>query len=255
MKKKKIGLVLSGGGVKSLAHVGFIQALLEQQIVPSVISGTSGGAIVGGLYASGCTPSEILNFFKKTPIFKFNLIARNKPGLIDSEKYLKLFPDYFPKTFEELQLPLFVAATDLIKGKLEYFSSGELLRPIIASVAFPPYFSPIRIGDGYYTDGGILNNFPSEPIANQCEVVLGSFVNSLQQITEKDINTTFKLLQRIYTIGMDSRYFKKFKKCDFVFLPEEVSKIGTLETSQIDNAYQLGYQLATQQIDNIIKLL
>ncbi|GIZ14537.1 patatin-like phospholipase family protein [Capnocytophaga catalasegens] len=252
---KKIGLTLSGGGVRSLAHIGFIEILLENNIIPSIVTGTSGGALVGALYACGYSPKKMLEFFQKTPIFKFSLVTMKKPGVIDSNKYISFFSKYFPQTFSELKYPLTITATDLITGKLHYFDSGELIRPLIASAAFPPYFSPIHIGEGIYTDGGILNNFPIEPIENQCNILLGSFVSPLQTISAKDINSTFKLLQRIYNVGMDASYYDKFRQCHFVFLPEGVDKTGTLDKSMIEKTYTLGYQFAQKQLPILLEKL
>ena len=75
---KKLGLVFSGGGVRALAHAGLLKALEEQGIHPAAISGTSGGALVGGLYACGVTPDEMLEFFRKTPVFKWSMVTFKK---------------------------------------------------------------------------------------------------------------------------------------------------------------------------------
>jgi NTE family protein len=79
-----IGLVLSGGGVRGVAHIGVIKALIDYSIFPTHIAGTSAGAIVGALYANGNTWQEILEFFKTVPIFRINKFAMNKPGFIDT---------------------------------------------------------------------------------------------------------------------------------------------------------------------------
>ena len=81
-----IGLVLSGGGVRGVAHIGVIKALEEHGLFPTHIAGTSAGAIVGALYANGNTWQEILEFFKTVPIFRIDKFAMNKPGFIDTEK-------------------------------------------------------------------------------------------------------------------------------------------------------------------------
>ncbi|EID76759.1 patatin-like phospholipase family protein [Imtechella halotolerans] len=252
MSKNRIGLVLSGGGVKSLAHAGLLQALHENDITPHQIAGTSGGALIGALYACGYKPKEMLQFFKETPVFKFSLFALNKPGIMDSEKYHELFVTFFKnKTFEELDLPLTVTATNLITGKLEYFQSGSLIKPLIASSALPPYFSPIAIGDHLYSDGGILNNFPIEPLQKQCNILLGSFVNPVEEIDKTEVNTTLKLIQRIYHIGMDASYYAKFKRCAYVFIPKEIDLIGVLDTKMIDKAYEIGYNHAIKEMNTI----
>lgn len=166
------------------------------------------------------------------------------------------FRKYFQKeTFEELNVPLVITATNLITGKLTYFDSGELINPLIASSALPPYFSPIKINDDLYCDGGLLNNFPVEPLKNKCDGVIGSFVNPLEEIKEKEINNILKFTQRIYNIAMDASYYRKFKKCNYVFLPPEIHKINVLDTKMIDKAYQIGYDLAKKEMDSILSKL
>ena len=252
---KKLGLVFSGGGVRALAHAGLLKALQENGIRPSVISGTSGGALVGGLYACGIPPEEMLTFFKKTPVFKWSMLTFKKVGLVDSGKYTKFFNEHFKyRTFEELHTPLVVAATNLLSGKATYFSKGELIQPLIASSALPPYFSPVKIGDGLYSDGGLLDNFPIEPIKGQCDVIIGSFINPLEPITERELNNSFHFMQRIYNIAMDGNYSKKFKKSDLVFF-HNLSNIGVLDTKMLEHAYTYGYEQAKDKIEMISQLV
>lgn len=250
---KEIGLVLSGGGVKAIAHIGFIKVLLENNIIPTRVSGTSAGALVSALYANGYSPEEMISFFKQTPLFKFTLYAINKPGLMDSDKYAEFFEDFFPKnSFEDLKYPLTVTATDLLSGKLTYFNKGELIKPLIASSALPPVFSPIEIDNKWYCDGGVLNNFPVEPIKKDCDVILGSFVNPITEINKEDINSSLKLLYRVYDLGVDLNNIKKFKQCNYVFAPIEINEIGVLDASVIDKAYEIGYKNAQKDIETIL---
>lgn len=252
---KKLGLVFSGGGVRALAHAGLLKALQEQDIRPAAISGTSGGALVGGLYASGVTPDEMLEFFRKTPVFKWSMVTFRKIGLMDSAKYTKFFEKHFKyRTFEELNIPLAVAATNLLTGKVQYFNKGELIQPLIASSALPPYFSPVRIDKGLYSDGGILDNFPIEPIKNLCEVVIGSFINPLEPIGEDELKNSLQLLQRIYNIAMDGNYTRKFKKSDYVFF-HNLSNINVLDTKMLENAFQYGYEQGIEKIETIKQLV
>ena len=138
----KLGLVFSGGGVRALAHAGLLKALEEKGLRPSIISGTSGGALIGALYACGVKPDDMMRFFKETPLFKWSMITFKKVGLVDSAKYAKFFKKELQyHTFEELQLPLIVTATNLLNGKLQYFSrplsSGpcSFFLPLINSLA------------------------------------------------------------------------------------------------------------------------
>jgi NTE family protein len=250
---KEIGLVLSGGGVRAMAHIGFIKVLLENNIIPTRVSGTSGGALVSALYSAGYNIDEMLNFFRETPLVKLSLYARNKPGIMDSDKYILFFKKYFPDdSFEKLKYPLTVTATNLITGTLDYFTKGPLIRPLIASSALPPVFSPITINNNMYCDGGVLNNFPVEPLEPNCTHIFGSFVNPVSEINPNEINTSLKLMYRVYHIGLDANNTKKFERCNYVFSPPEINKIGILDSKSIDKAFKIGYDYANKELNKIL---
>ena len=255
--KEELGLVLSGGGVRAIAHVGLIQVLLENGIVPTQVSGTSAGALVCSLYAAGYTPEEMISFFKQTPLLDITLYARHKPGILDSGKYEKFFKKFFAEnSFESLKLPLTVTATNLLNGKLEYFNKGPLIKPLIASCALPPIFSPLEINNTFYSDGGILNNFPIEPLKKKkVTKIIGSFVNPITLIDKSEINTSLKLIYRVYHIGLEANNMKKFRLCNYVFTPKAIDKIGILEAKEIDTAFSIGYKQAKKEIKDIIASL
>ncbi len=251
---KEIGLVLSGGGVRAIAHIGFVKVLLENNIIPTKVSGTSGGALVAALYAAGHSPEEMLSFFKETPLLKFSLYARNKPGIMDSDKYILFFKKYFPdNSFENLKYPLSVTATNLLNAQLEFFDEGSLIKPLIASSALPPIFSPVEINGALYADGGVLNNFPIEPLLGKCDVIFGSFVNPISVIDKSEINSSLKLLYRVYHIGLDASNIKKFELCNYVFSPPNINNIGVLDAKSILKSYELGYEYAQKEIAVIKK--
>jgi NTE family protein len=248
-----LGIVLSGGGVRAIAHIGLLQALKENNIHPEIIAGTSGGAMVGALYAAGYDTQTMLRFFKDTPLFKFSLYTLNKPGIMDTDKYSVFFKSYFKEdSFESLMKPLYITATNLLTGKLKFFSSGELIRPILASAALPPIFSPIEIEGNLYSDGGILNNFPVEPLHVSCKKIIGSFVNPLTPITVNDVKSTMDLIQRVYHIGLDAKDLIKFDKCNYVFTPHDIKHVGVFDSKSIEKSYKIGYE---QALDEMQKLL
>ena len=93
MENQNYGLVLSGGGVRGMAHIGAIKALEKHGIFPTCIAGASAGAIVGAFYAAGYACEEILAFFHSTSLFSINKYAYRKPGLLDTDKFFKIFKD------------------------------------------------------------------------------------------------------------------------------------------------------------------
>ena len=252
-QSKSVGLVLSGGGVRGMAHIGAIRALEEHQISAQTVSGSSVGALVGGLYANGNTVAEMLSFFKETPLFKYNFITILKPGLVDTDRYFNIFQQYFPIDFESLQRKLHVVATNMQKGEEAYFSSGELVRPLLASAALPPVFSPLEINNCYYADGGIMNNFPIEPLLNKVDYIIGSNVSVIKYLEKKDINSSLQLANRTTSLMIYAINRQKIKRCDLIFEPMELEKVGVLDKSGIEKAYIIGYDHASYMLEKLKK--
>jgi NTE family protein len=247
---KTIGLVLSGGGVKGVAHVGVIKALLDRDIYPDIISGASAGAIVGALYANGINPLDMLAFFKETPLLKYNYLTINKPGLFDTSKYLMFFEKYFPiNSFEALEKKLFVVATNLQKGEAQFFTKGELLNVILASAALPPVFSPVSINGQLYADGGIMNNFPVEPLIDTTEFIIGSYTTSMKPVGIGELKNSFQLSQRANLLMLHSNVREKLHIPDLLFTPKNIDVIGVLDKKGVDKAYIIGYDYASRLLD------
>jgi NTE family protein len=251
----RLGLVLSGGGVRGAAHIGAIKALEELGIWVDVVSGTSAGAIVGAFYAAGFPTEEILLFFKETPLFHWTKLSWTKPGLVDTDQFLPVLRRYFPKDdFGDLLKPLYITATDLVEAEEVAFSQGPLIKPILASAAFPVVFSPVKIGDNLYADGGILNNFPVEPIKKQCRALLGIHVHAMRTLEAGAIDSSIRLMHRAFEIVSTRSSLRKFDQCDLVINPQELDRYFIFNTSQIQEIYELGYQATMKDALKIQKL-
>ena len=160
-----IGLALSGGGCRSVAHLGMMQALIEQGFSFSRIAGSSAGAIIGALYCQGIMPKEILKILNNLNYFSFFRPALNWQALLNLEKVIDFLSIHLPiDDFSSLHTPLVVVATDLKKGKIKYFKKGKLWRTLIASCSIPVVFSPVKIKGVAYVDRGLLNNLPIETL-------------------------------------------------------------------------------------------
>lgn len=244
MKKYQWGLVLSGGGMRGAAHAGVIKALEEHGIEPDVVAGTSAGAIVGGLYAGGHTWEEMLDLFENPNLFKWSLIGHRKPGFIDSDQFLTLFKRYFPTDrFEALEKPLYVTATDIENGRSRIFSSGQLIRPILASAAYPVVFTPVKIDGVLYADGGIMNNFPIEPLLDQCERLIGVYVNPgpLRKLTPKNLQSGLALAERAFQLSIARDVARKFDHCAITICPEPLAEYGTFDLLKAGEIFEAGY--------------
>jgi NTE family protein len=247
---KRIGLVLSGGGVRGMAHIGLLKAMQEHGIEANVIAGSSVGALVGALYAQGHTTEDMLRFFRETPIFSYSFFAIGKPGFIDTAKYVTKFRSYFPEdSFEALKKPLYLVATDLMNGQEVMFSKGELIKPLLASAALTPIFSPIEIDGVLYADGGIMNNFPKEYIDDECDMVIGSNVSISETLQQKELSNMLQLAGRVTALMIYAACRDKLRECDIMIEPKKLYEIGVLDKKGIDKAYNIGYDSAHRAID------
>ncbi|WP_447951581.1 patatin-like phospholipase family protein [Chryseobacterium koreense] len=234
-KNAKIGLSLSGGGAKGFAHIGVLKVLDSLGVKVDYISGTSMGAIIGGLYASGYTGKEIEKIVMDTDFF--TLIANEKTRQETSffnksvDKYLLTIPiskgriNFLPKAistgqkniyllkelfknvsniddFSKLPIPFMCVATNLESGKMEIFEKGDLVTSIMASSAFPGLMDPVKIGDSIYIDGAITVNFPSKPLKDKgLDVVIG--VDLSQTLANRDeLQSAISILNQVIDFGI-----------------------------------------------------
>lgn len=253
LSTKKIGLVLSGGGVKGVAHIGVIKALTERGIYPEVVSGVSAGAIVGALYANGVSTDDMLKFFKETPLLKYNFVTLNKSGLFDTDRYRVFLEKYFPiNTFESLQKELFITATNLEKGVSTVFHNGPLMRCILASAALPPVFSPEIIDDTMYSDGGMMNNFPVEPLVGRTDFIFGCYTSTMKEVDKEELNSSYQLSQRANLLMLHANTVDKLRIPDVLFRPTGLEHIGVLDKSGLEKAYDIGYKHAEKVLNQFL---
>ena len=252
----KIGLVLSGGGARGFAHLGLLKLMDELKIKISAISGVSAGAIFGALYASGKTPDEIIALAKNNSYFGFSNFLWRKEGLFSFEAIRKALKENIPEdSFESLKIPLFVNATDILHNKTLFFSTGKLIQRLIASASVPVIFEPVPAEDTKLVDGGLLNNFPIEPLVSICDKIIGSHVNKLSNIT--DINFKFSkaaMIERSFHMAVANSVYSKLHLCD-LFVEPHLADFGLFRTKDIDQIVEIGYKAASQQKDKIIRLL
>src|SRR5690606_24707175 len=125
-------------------------------------------------------------------------------------------------SFDVLEKSLFITATDVVTGNLKIFSKGQLIKPVIASASFPGVFTPTEINGSYYIDGGILNNFPVEPLKKRCDRIIGIYINTLKKITIRDLNHSYTVADRALKIRAASDSIPKFSDCDLIVAPEDL---------------------------------
>jgi NTE family protein len=192
-----------------------------------------------------------LSFFKSIQLLDVKKYARNKPGFIDTEKFYSQFKRYLDQdNFKALKKKLKITATDILHGSLKVFASGELIRPVLASAAFPGIFAPVKIGDSYFIDGGALNNFPVELIKENCDFLIGSYANWLKTVKINELKHSYNVVERAFKIKAVRDDLSKFTACDLVIVPEELGNYGTFDMKRLEEIFQLGYQSAKQALSN-----
>ena len=210
-------------------------------------------ALVGALYANGNSIDDMLRFFKETPLFQYNFFAIGKPGIIDTERYFKLFKGYFPHDrFEDLDKRLSVVATNLMLGEETVFESGRLIMPLLASAALTPVFSPVDIEGTLYADGGIMNNFPKEYLDRTSDFIIGSNVSIAGVLQKKDLGNSLQLAGRITGLMIYASSHPKLTSCDLWIEPLELEKIGVLDKKGIDKAFTIGYDHASRAFEKAL---
>jgi NTE family protein len=205
MKKKRIGLALGGGGARGLCHIAFLKALDEMELKPSVIAGTSIGAIVGAFYAAGVSAAEMEAVLREVRISDVNKMVDFSGSLTLKGKGLERFLyRLLPvRSFEELKIPLKVVATDFWRRREVIFESGEIIPAIRASMSIPGLLKPVKIGDTVLVDGGAVNPVPYDTIRRECDILIAINVSGSKTPLREDnmpslmesIMSTFQIMQ------------------------------------------------------------
>jgi NTE family protein len=247
---KSVGISLSGGGSRGVAHVGILKALEEAGIKISKVTGTSAGAIVGAFYCSGFSPDCIMDIIREINLIGMMRPALKRAGLLKLENTIPTFKKYIKNdSFSELKIPLVVSATNLGSGLSDYLSTGPLIMSVLASCAVPFLFQPININDNMYIDGGILNNLPIEPLEGQCDLIIGSSCNP---VAGNFVPTGLKsLAERVLLLGAGVSTRQKIERCDLFLEPDELKCIGGFNFSKADDIFQIGYSYGRAMMPEI----
>jgi Predicted esterase of the alpha-beta hydrolase superfamily len=251
-QRPKIGLTLSGGGAKGLAHIGILKAIDSAGLKVDYITGTSMGAVVGALYAAGYSGKEIekiANDIDWNAIFNNNpqysdIALREKDefggyllevpikyfrpaltsGFMDPEgvwtEFLKiLYPVYRVKNFHKLSIPFECVATDLETGKPVMLSTGELAQAIRSSMAIPTVFTPIAYQDKILVDGGLVQNFPVSQVKKMgADYVIGvSLYSGL--LNRNQIKSALNVMDQITSYVDADDEVKQKSMCDILIMP------------------------------------
>lgn len=252
VKRKKVGVVLSGGGAKGVAHIGVLKVLEKAGIPVDIVTGTSMGSIIGGLYAIGYNANALdsmvrvqdwtyvisdredlrrqsLSDRKKQNTYFFTTGMtigkrdKNAGGFIKGKNLAELFQQLctgYTDSLDftrDLPIPFACVATNIIDNSEVDFHSGRLAQAMRASMAIPATFSPVRIGDKVLVDGGLKNNYPAD-IAREmgAEIIIGVTVQGAPKVAE-DMGGTMSIISQIVDVNCKNKYDENLAITDLHF--------------------------------------
>lgn len=285
-RQQKVGLVLSGGGAKGIAEIGAIQAFEENDIPIDYITGTSMGAIVGGLYAAGYSPQEMMRLLAS------DMFMNASTGTISPQKFYMFFepekrpsiitlPFSFDKNrknsilptslispmpmnfafmtifsrqtaqcgsdFDKLFVPLRTVAADMTHQRKYVFRSGQLDSAIRASMSFPIVFKPIQVDGAMLYDGGIYDNFPFEVMKDEFNPDFMIGVDIHGTDTIKGFPDVLQQMDMLVMRGSDYDLPEDYG----IKIRIDLNKFGLLDFQQAEQIYEIGYQHALTMVDSI----
>lgn len=253
MTKFKTGIVLSGGAMRGIAHLGVLKALQEMDVKIEVIAGTSIGAIIGAFYAQGYDPEEIYQFYNDKNPFQYLRPQFPDIGLLKADKLFKDFKRYFESCkFEDLNIPLFVTTTNLNSGRQSVFNSGDLFPVLKAASSVPVIFKPEEIAGEKHSDGGVISNLPIEPLIDQCEFLIGVNVNPIGQ--DDQLSSINSILMRTLHLSIWGNTNKNINELDLYIEPQKLKNYSVIDHQHMKEIFQAGFHEG-KEIINRSKLL
>ena len=288
--RKKVAVVLSGGGAKGMAHIGVLKVLEKAGIPVDIITGTSMGSIIGGLYSIGYNANALDSMVRvqdwsyvitdKEDLRNQSLADRRKQntyifttgltfgkrdmtagGIIKGKNLAELFQQLctgYTDSLDfthDLPIPFACVATDIIENSEVDFHSGRLPQAMRASMAIPAAFSPVRIGDKVLVDGGLRNNYPAD-IAREmgADIIIGVTVQGAPKNAEA-LGGTMSILSQIIDVNCKNKYDENLAITD-LHLQVDTKGYGSASFSQaaIDTLIRRGEELAMRHWDDIIAL-
>jgi NTE family protein len=241
----KTGLVLSGGGARGVAHLGVLKALDELGVVIDCISGTSAGALAGALYAQGLKPDAIFGLVKNMGLFNSVRPAWARTGLLNMDGMKELLLKTIPvNNFNSLKIPLTVAATDIRRGQVHYFTEGELIPAILASCSIPAIFNPVSVNGNLYVDGGLVDNLPVKPIRKNCDFIIGSHCNHISP--DVDVSNIKLVIERSLLVAIYSNTEISRGMCDVFIEPPRMDRFSSMDLSKVQEIFDFSYRFTIQ---------
>ncbi len=285
-KDLKVGLVLSGGGAKGFAHIGILKKLEQAGVRVDYIGGTSMGAIIGAMYASGYSAVEIDSLIRKLDFYKImqdNIPRKSKPFYEkkSGEKYALTFPVTngtvgLPKAiskgqnilnltsellrhvdtitdFKKLPIPFFCIATDIENGDEVILDKGFLPKAVQASGAFPTLLEPVEINGRLLIDGGVVNNFPVELVKKMgADIIIG--VDLRENYDDREgLDSAVKIINQIISFQMYEHYDDKIKQTN-VYIRPNIKGYQVTSFDKLDEIVKIGEDSGIEYYERFLEI-
>jgi NTE family protein len=254
----RVGIALGAGGANGLAHILMLEVLDEMGIRPRHITGSSIGAIIGALYASGMTGKAIRELVEQFIIspdeplveqlsnreslrwLEFIEVEFGNGGLLSSEGFIAyLYETLQYDTFEELKIPLTVVAADLWRREQIVLDSGELLPAVKASMALPGVFHPVKLDNSVLIDGGTVNPVPYDLLSEECDIVIGIDVSGERSTAETAIPGYFETLFSSVKVMQQTIMAEKLRrKQPDIYISPQIVDIRALEFYRAEQVFE-----------------
>jgi NTE family protein len=252
---KGIGLALSGGAARGIAHIAVLEVLEQDDIPIQAIAGTSAGSIVGALYAAGMPLVEIkrvLLHAKWRNILSFSI---PKMGLISSEGIYRFLEDVLPvKKFSSLPIPLAVVATDLRSAEKVVLTSGSIARAVQASCSLPVIFTPTEINRRMLVDGGVASQVPVQAVRNELGTKRVVAVNVNYRAFETESFDSVVKVATHLSMMWASRNAREEEKLADVVIQVDAKGISLYDLSKAEELLRRGRKAAGDKLEEIRRL-
>ncbi|AFM23631.1 patatin-like phospholipase family protein [Desulfomonile tiedjei] len=270
----RVGIALGGGGVRGLAHILMLQVLDDLNIRPAVISGTSMGAIVGALYASGMSAREIREIIERRLILKndtwrdviekredlLKWVSAFKPdfsgcGLINAEGILNsLISEIKVDSFEGLAIPLLVVATDYWSAEEIVFDQGSLLPAIQASMAVPGVFPPVSAQGRILVDGGVVNLVPYDLLTSRADFIIAVNVSRVRAASTPEFPNALESVLGTFDIMQTTMLTDKLKRLKpDIYVWPHIRNVRMLDFGKIEEVFAQSVPAAEELKQGLLK--
>lgn len=261
--RPKVGLALSGGGTKGFAHIGVIKVLEKNKIPIDFISGTSAGAIIGGIYASGTSIKVLektIREMERKDLMRFIIdFGRPEGGLVKGEHIMQFVAKMLKeKDIEKFKIPFSAVAADVANEKEKIFNKGNVLLAIKSSIAIPGLVRPVKIGNSVLVDGGIVNPLPVDTVRDMgADVIIGVDVIGKPKRIDKKIRYKDIIFNSIKLMEKQIAYLRLRNLKNVLILQPNVMGISTLSVSvkNVERAIKNGEREARKKLPEIKNLL